>query len=205
MTKGMEVDQFAEFVSAVTRCLPRRLSLELGQHWIDNQRALTDTLSLALGAHPVEEAPAVTSGEPRQEPAVSLFNRLLAACHQSWVHSNVTEAHFPLEDDGTNGPIEEFCFNREIAGMAIEYELNKLGFRPIGMKRGMEYIADHLGNQLKYPVVVFVQWKDSNEDIFVPYFFAHGDRDRRGLDLRWLKRLFRPDCHFLVSREPAAQ
>jgi len=48
MTKKMEVDQFAEFSSAVTRSLPRDLDTTTAQSWILNQDALTKVLREAL-------------------------------------------------------------------------------------------------------------------------------------------------------------
>ncbi|MEQ1561132.1 MAG: hypothetical protein ABL899_00250 [Nitrospira sp.] len=45
----MEINQFAEFVSAVVRQLPRDLDLVTAQRWIKDQGALSDTLRKALG------------------------------------------------------------------------------------------------------------------------------------------------------------
>lgn len=205
MAEETEVDQFAEFMAVMARCIPRRMPPDVRQYWIEHQERLSTRLDSVLDFSGGE---AWTVG-PVQKPASSLlFTQLLLACQQSWVNSDVSEAHFPLMYDGTEGPIEEFCFNRGMAGMDVEAELRKLGFQIVGMKRGMEHIASHLGSQLDHPIaVVGAQWKSLDEDIFVPYFFAHGNsRDRRGLDFRRLSRKsLPPNCHFLVSREPAAQ
>ncbi len=46
----METNQFAEFVSAVVRQLPRDLQSTTAQNWIKNQGALADVLRKALGS-----------------------------------------------------------------------------------------------------------------------------------------------------------
>ena len=46
----METNQFAEFVSAVVRQLPRNLQSTTAQNWIKNQGALADVLRKALGS-----------------------------------------------------------------------------------------------------------------------------------------------------------
>jgi len=46
----METKQFAEFVSAVVRQLPRNLDSVAAQHWIQDQGALANVLHKALGS-----------------------------------------------------------------------------------------------------------------------------------------------------------
>jgi hypothetical protein len=132
---------------------------------------------------------------------VSVWQILYDACRQDWKDSNINEKNFPLLDDGTVHPVEEYCLGHNVAsGKQAEKELKKLGFKLVGMKRAMEYIVAHLNSQLDHPVVVLgAQWQYPLDRVYVPCFYW--DEDGRSLLLRWTAREFNSDCRFLVSRE----
>ncbi len=132
---------------------------------------------------------------------IATFQSLLEACHQSWVNSDINEKNFPLVDDSTKGSVEEYCLGHDVAsGKEAEKELKKLGYKLVGMKRAMEYIAAHPDNQLDHPIVVVgARWQYPDGDVYVPYFFR--SVSKRNLDLDWIDDDFSSHCRFLVARE----
>jgi hypothetical protein len=182
-TRGQET----ELVSAMVRQFPYgKVPAERAQHLIEHQDELATILLNALAA-------TVTV-------ITATFKSLLAACHQAWVNSDITEDHFPLLDDGTKGPVEEYCFGKTITGLEAERQLKKMGYKLIGMKRGMEYIAAHPDNQLDHPIIVLgAQWQFPIGNVYVPYFCRFNGK--RYLYLIWIGYEFFSHCRFLVSRE----
>lgn len=133
--------------------------------------------------------------------AVSEFQRLLADCRQDWVDGNFVEDHFPLKDDSTKGEIQEHCFKRAITGFAAGKELLRLGFKFIGIRRAMEYIANgRPGVQFEHPVVVLgAEWRYADATYYVPVF--HRAIYGNSVALQRVTRKFNNACRFLVSRE----
>lgn len=140
---------------------------------------------------------------PMMKVIVATFQSLLDACHQAWVSSDINEKNFPLIDDGTTGPVEEHCLGHDVSsGREAKKELKKLGYKLVGMKRAMEYIAVHPDNQLDHPIVVLgAQWQIQIPCgfVYVPYFYR--DDGQRYLILYCLDLDFASHCRFLVARE----
>ena len=134
------------------------------------------------------------------------FDRLLIATHQDTVNSDFTEGHFPLVDDGTgNLPVEEYGFDRGIKHTEVVAELAKLGLKPVGIKRAMEYIAAYPDAQLDHPIVIIgAQWTGAYGLVRVPIFDRDGSE--RNLYLLWLDGYwFNASVRFLVVRLPDRQ
>lgn len=85
---------------------------------------------------------------PPTEPAVTIiplpptFDELIAACRFDKVDSDINETNFPLTDDGTTGPIEELKL-KDISGAKALQQIQDTGLKPIGMRRALEYVAQH--------------------------------------------------------------
>lgn len=183
-TRGQET----ELVSAMVRQFPYgKVPAERAQQLIEHQDELAALLVTMLTS--------VVSA------VASAWQTLLASCKQNWVNSDVTEEHFPLVDDGTVNPVEECCLGHDVStGKKAEAELKKLGYKLVGMKRAMEYIAKHPDSQLDHPVVVLgAQWRHPDGHVSVPYFDRNDDK--RDLHLGWIDDEFNSFCRFLVSRE----
>jgi len=129
----------------------------------------------------------------------NLFQILLTACCQYQVHHDITEGHFPLVDDGTNDKeILELGFNCIVNGYEGETLLKKGGYKLVGMKRAMEYIAKKPDAQKSHSLIVLgAQWHDGN-GIVVPYFFLSGGKRR--FSLHWLNNKFFSSYRVLVVR-----
>lgn len=133
------------------------------------------------------------------------FGQLLAACKQYWVNPRIRVDVFPLVDDGTRGEVEEYCFHPSKKGVEAESELAKLGFMPVGMKRGMEHLVAHPGHQDGYPIAILgaKRWDPKTRRVEFPYFRngVHGHY----FDLRGVEEGLDPECHILVCRIPNQQ
>lgn len=143
-----------------------------------------------------------TGGQTTPAFAGWSFSQLLAACDQQVVDSGFTEAHFPLVDDGTgNLPVEEYCFNRVIADLDVVTELGALGFKPVGIKRALEYMATHPQAQLDHIVIVIGANHPAGGRTVVPYF--HYSSGVRQICLSWLNGgTYVGTVRFLVVSEP---
>ncbi len=131
------------------------------------------------------------------------FKVLLAACRQkSVLHPYFTERYYPLVNDGTKGPVEEYGFDYEIYGRDAMKTLKEKGFRLVGTKRAMQYIATHSQAQLDHPIVVLGDpWEERPYEFLVPVFCRFSARKARVLDVCSLDVKFLSCCRFLVSRE----
>lgn len=140
------------------------------------------------------------------------WQHLLDACYQHHVSVHITAENFPRVDDGTMGTVEERCLGYNVASIdKAREELKKLGYKPVGMRRAMKYIATHLNNQLDHTIVVTgAECSDDEGYGCVPCFGkgcdltatcpTENDKHRR-LYLWWEKSVFYADYHFLVTRK----
>lgn len=139
------------------------------------------------------------------------WQELLDACQQDWIHSDFTEARWPLEpvaDDEDEWKVTEYHFTKGVATLNEGlHRLKKLAetgkFRLLaGSRRVMEWLASHPDVQLDYPVVLPLCARNSDGRWVVPVFFRRGFswKDGKGRDLG----LFNPkhvaylDCRWLV-------
>lgn len=130
------------------------------------------------------------------------FKVLLAACRQSKLDPYFTEENYPLVDDGTRGPVEEYSFGFIVCGRDVIKKLQEMGFKFVGTKRAMQYIATHSRAQLAHPLVVLGDpWEYRFRDFYVPVFCKSSIREVRMVDVCSLNVDFLPCCRFLVSRE----
>lgn len=149
-------------------------------------------------------APEPGLAEPIADGSNQSFAQLLAACRQDSVNPDFTEEHFPLVDDGTGTlPVEEYCFGRGIVDREAVAELAKLGLKPVGIKRAMEYIATHPDAQLDHIILVIgAQWMDDYGHIRAPYFYQ--ERSQREIHFTTFDgHEYHDRVHFLVVRLPA--
>lgn len=109
--------------------------------WRHQQRLLSevgeenDVILLYSSTEPTLAAPA--------PPPQSTFAELIAACRFETINNaRINENNFPLTDDGITGPIEEITLENVTGQEALAYIQNH-GYRPVGMRRGLEYIAQH--------------------------------------------------------------
>lgn len=181
--KQMSMDQFAELAAAVTRCLPRDLPPEKAQTWILGQKDLAQIIREALFGR-----------------LGSSFQSFFFACCQDRFSLHFTEENFPLVDDGTGElPIIEYGFDRTVKGIEAEKELQRLGYKPIGIKRTRDYIAAHLDAQKEHPLIVLGAQRNfgvGSGGFRMPYFAW--SENQRHCSLGCLLNDFGPDCRFLV-------
>ncbi len=79
---------------------------------------------------------------PSLPPSTATFDELIAACQFGSVDPSITEERFPVVADGTTGHIEELPFSN-ITGIEALRRIDEMGYRPVGMRRALEYIAGH--------------------------------------------------------------
>lgn len=84
------------------------------------------------------------------------FADLLVACKQ--YHNSINEKKFPLEPvspEEDDWEVYEHHYTSNVNGTGFLNDIEKLGYRPCGLRRAMEYIADgHQDDQLDHPIVV---------------------------------------------------
>ncbi|MFH1946936.1 MAG: hypothetical protein ABIJ23_02140 [Candidatus Magasanikbacteria bacterium] len=185
-------------------------------------KALIDEV-LGLGGSDEDIALIGTNAELRRELATTImryankattivqksWQQLLTACQQYWFNPDFTEARWPLEPvapDESEWEVKEHFFSDNATG---EEKLRRLAemvkkgeIRFCGVRRAMEYVANHLDAQLARPLVVPVSAQDSDGGLCLPIFshYWNGHRQRK-LNLCSVSNRFYPDCAWLVLRK----
>lgn len=176
----METNQFAEFVSAVVRSLPRDLNPTTTQGWIQNQGALTNALRKALAAtyHLVVDY-------------TQSFKQMIVAGHYDWVNSEI-EKNFSVQGTGTvNLDTELVHLNRNIGSDEALKELDHLGYRAATAEELLAFGAAYPEKQREFPIValgtvrhvlglrhVLCLWRDRSERRLVLRWFVLDWSDR---------------------------
>lgn len=149
-----------------------------------------------------EQYPAVESASGDKPVARRLFTELLVACKQKHVNHNFTEAHFPLGSvatDESEYEVYEYHFPKPINGLVARGELVKLGYRVCGLRRALEFVAEHPDIQLDHGLIVTVRWLHPDGDWCSPLFGS--DSNERKLMLYSLDCDLYPACGWLVLRK----
>jgi hypothetical protein len=169
-------------------------------------RGPLDQLIANLGGEHGEEWLAELKKFLRKEPCwlrkQPTWQSLLTACKQARVHSDFTEAHFPLEPmpaDEDEWEVHQHRFSEVVIGEDAFRQLENLGYRHCGVRRAMQFVAKCPNLQWDHPLVVTTRWHRSiGNDWCVPVL-------RRGagycLDLNWLGGTFGREYWWLVLRK----
>src|SRR3989338_4311673 len=184
----METNQFAEFVSAVVRSLPRDLNPTMAQGWIQNQGALTNALRKALAAmyHLVVDY------------AQSL-QQMIAAGHYDWVNSDI-EKNFSVQGNGrVELDAELIHFNRSIGSDEALKELDRLGYRAGTAEELLAFGAANPEKQREFPIVALGTVRRVGSDRLVLSLLF--DRLSRDLFLLWFDIDWSDDFRFLAVRK----
>lgn len=99
------------------------------------------------------------------------FKELLATCKQHETNPDFNENNFPLEpvdDDEDEWEVYEYHFDHQVNGFEAFYEFLNLGYRLCGPRRAMEYIANHLDDQLDHPLIVTTRYRHASGVWAVP-------------------------------------
>ena len=184
----METNQFAEFVSAVVRSLPRDLNPTTAQGWIQNQGALTSALRKALVAmyHLVVDY-------------AQSFKQMIVAGHYDWLNPDI-EKNFSVQGTGTvNLDTELVHFNRNIGSDEALKELDHLGYRAATAEELLAFGAAYTEKQLEFPIVALGTVRRVGGNRRVLYLWRAGLG--RGLDLYWFGLGWHGPDRFLVVRK----
>ena len=106
--------------------------------------------------------------------AVTMWYKLLNACHQTAIDPDIKMRNFPFLDDGTKRQVRLYRLPdiNGYSGYEAETELRKQGYKLVGIKKAMEYIAAHLNSQGDDPIcVIGAQWQNTDKRVFMPYFW----------------------------------
>ena len=139
---GKEINQVAEFVSAVVRSLPRDLNPTTAQGWIQNQAALAKALykALRMAYHLVVDY-------------AQSIQQMIASGRYDWVNSDI-EKNFSVKGNGRiELDTELIHFNRFIGSDEVLKELDRLGYRAATAEELLAFGAAYSEKQYEFPIV----------------------------------------------------
>ena len=186
----METNQFAEFVSAVVKQLPRDISPTAAQGWIQNQEALANALRKAL-------APAYRLVV---DYAQSLA-QMIAAGRYDYANSDITSGNFPTTaNDGKQEVVVELAhFGRDMESDAVLKKFEARGLRAATLPELLAFGATYPEKQREFPIVALGSVRRRDVDRVVPYL--NGDGSKRLLYLSWIDNRWNGRCRFAAVRK----
>lgn len=106
-------------------------------------------------------------------PRITKYNLdpLVATCQFNGVSEEFTAKHFPLVEDYTTGPVDEMTLWKMTALQAI-VEIESRGYVPVGVRRGLEYIAANHRSLIDNPrqvAIVGARWLDRSPIVTLNY------------------------------------
>ncbi len=184
----METNQFAEFVSAVVRSLPRNLNPATAQGWIQNQGALTNALRKALAAmyHLVVDY-------------TQSIQQMIAAGHYNWVNSDI-EKNFSVQGSGrVELETELIHLNCFIGSDEALKELDRLGYRAAIAEELLAFGATYPEKQREFPIVALgtARLVGGYRRVLCLWYVRSG----RDLDLYWFGGGWGDSYRFLAVRK----
>lgn len=191
---AIEIPQFAEFVSAVARQLPRDIDSALAQRWIDDQGNLAAALRNAL-------CQATQVGTAVVAPTTTTEWQKFFGHLRVW-DSDFNETHYPLGTD-PGDEAEELGLDRLVSGHEAVAEL----FKRLKKKREGaslwaqgRYIKAHPEAQKKHPLLgIGAQWQGRFGDVWFPVFSWYGDKP--SVNLNTLDNKYDTNYRFLVRQD----
>jgi hypothetical protein len=108
------------------------------------------------------------------------WQTLLDDCRQNRVDPDFTEANFPLEriaSDEHKWEVYVYHFPKMVWGEDVLPQLEKLGYRPCGVRRAMQFVAENRYLQLNEDLVVTGRWR-ARDGSWFPIFRLSLDHDR---------------------------
>ena len=187
----METNQFAEFVSAVVKQLPRDISPTAAQGWIQNQEALANALRKAL-------APAYRLVV---DYAQSLA-QMIAAGRYDYANSDITSGNFPTTaNDGKQEVVVELAhFGRDMESDAVLKKFEARGLRAATLPELLAFGATYPEKQREFPIVALGSvWQGRGGGRDVPCLDGGGSG--RELDLDWDGHRWFGSCRFAAVRK----
>lgn len=184
----METNQFAEFVSAVVRSLPRDMDPTTTQGWIQNQASLARTLRKAL----------VPMYHLIVDYAQSL-KQMIAAGYYDWVNPDI-EKNFSVQGSGrVELGAELIHLNRNVSSDEALKELDRLGYRAATAEELLAFGAAYPEKQREFPIVALGTVRRVYGGRRVLFLWGGGLGRDLGLD--WFGRGWNVYCRFPAVRK----
>ncbi len=128
---------------------------------------------------------------------------MISAGKYDWVNDDITQEHFPLQEKGL-GKIEFAItllhFNRYISSDDAIKEMDKAGYRPVGLAELLALGGGFPDLQRQFLIVALGSvWQNRGGGRYVPSLWSDGSK--RGLGLFWLGDAWNPYARFAVARK----
>ena len=204
-TASVSVGQMMEFGAAVLRQLPRDITPEQAQRWIQDQGALQSALrGILIPASNGQSTIAADSTYPVSVNYDQTLKAMIKAGKYDWTNDNIVQMNFP--HDKSRGieeiTIELIKYDADMESHDVITDLDSRGLRPATIEELCAFGASYPDVQRQFPMVALGSpWAYRYGNREVPVLITSGSA--RILDLDWWSNRWLAPYRFAAVRKAA--